>query len=215
MEWPVGHRERALGAPSLNYHRPGTAALALLVAWALMLYLVPLGVGLAVGAVPLRLISSGVLFDQIAVSLNGYRMIVWSPVVTGILLAILADLLTPNRFLTALGIAGATTAATMLLAGGVLGIGPGSLLLVGTDLRWIWKLCLAAGGLTVGLVGPMLLKAKAEDHSIDFPALRRGYLVGGLILGAVILLLGPGPILGKVMTGAGSWLGSLVWVAGL
>ena len=121
----------------------------------------------------------------------------------------------PTRFLTALGIAGATFAGTLLLAGGVLGIGPGSLLLVGTELKWVLKLSLAAGGLAVGLVGPMLLKAKAEDHSIDFPALRRDYLISAVLLGALILLLGPGPILGKVMTGAGSWLGSLFWVVGL
>ena len=189
--------------------------LALIVGWWFMLYLVPLGVGLAVGAVPLRLLSSGILFDQVAVSLNGYRAILWSPVLTGVLLAILAERFPPTRFLTALGLAGATLAATMLLAGGVLGIGSGSLLLVGTELQWVWKICLAAGGLTVGLVGPTLLKARAEDHSLDFPALRREYLISAMILGALILLLGPGPILGKVMTGAGSWLGSLVWVAGL
>jgi hypothetical protein len=180
-----------------------------------MLYLVPLGVGLAVGAVPLRLISSGILFDQVAVSLNGYRAIIWSPVVTGILLAIAASRLGPTPFRTSLGLAGATLAATLLLAGGVLGIGPGTLLLVGTDLRWIGKLCIAAGGLTVGLVGPMLLKADAEDHSLDFRAIRRHYLLTGIVLGAMILLLGPGPMLGKVMTGTGSWLGSLIWVLGL
>lgn len=190
-------------------------AVAILVGWSLMLYLVPLGVGLAVGAVPLRLVSSGILFDQVAVSLNGYRAIIWSPVLTGILLTVLADMRPPTRFLTALGIAGATFAGTLLLAGGVLGIGPGSLLLVGTELKWVLKLSLAAGGLAVGLVGPMLLKAKAEDHSIDFPALRRDYLISAVLLGALILLLGPGPILGKVMTGAGSWLGSLFWVVGL
>ncbi|MBW8772479.1 MAG: hypothetical protein JF590_04195, partial [Gemmatimonadetes bacterium] len=148
----------------------------------MMLYLVPLGVGLAVGAVPLRLISSGILFDQVAVSLNGYRAILWSPVVTGVLLALVADRLQPSRFVIALGLSGATLAATLLLAGGVLGIGPGSLLLVGTDLRWILKLCVGAGGLTVGLVGPMLLKARAEDSSIDFRALRRDFLLGGLLL---------------------------------
>ena len=86
---------------------------------------------------------------------------------------------------------------------------------MGTELKWVLKLSLAAGGLAVGLVGPMLLKAKAEDHSIDFPALRRDYLISAVLLGALILLLGPGPILGKVMTGAGSWLGSLFWVVGL
>ncbi len=189
--------------------------LAVALGWAFMLYLVPLGVGLAVGAVPLRLLSSGILFDQVAVTLNGYRAILWSPVVAGILLAILPDRFPPTRFLTALGIAGTTLAGTMLLAGGVLGIGPGSLLLVGTELQWVWKICLAAGGLTVGLVGPMLLKARAEDHSLDFPALRREYLISAVILGALILLLGPGPILGKITTGAGSWLGSLFWVVGL
>jgi hypothetical protein len=192
-----------------------TAGLALLLGWSLMLYVVPLGVGLAVGAVPLRLVSSGILFDQVAVSLNGYRAILWSPVVTGILLAITASRLGPSPFRTSLGLAGATVAATLLLAGGVLGIGPGSLLLVGTDLRWIGKLCVAAGGLTVGLVGPMLLKADAEDHSLDLRAIRRDYLLTGVLLGALILLLGPGAILGKVMTGAGSWLGSLFWVVGL
>jgi len=194
---------------------PLATSLALIVGWSLMLYVVPLGVGLAVGAVPLRLLSSGILFDQVAVSLNGYRAIIWSPVLTGILLTVLADMRPPTRFLTALGIAGATFAGTLLLAGGVLGIGPGSLLLVGTELKWVLKLSLAAGGLAVGLVGPMLLKAKAEDHSIDFPALRRDYLISAVLLGALILLLGPGPILGKVMTGAGSWLGSLFWVVGL
>ncbi len=194
---------------------PLATSLALIVGWSLMLYVVPLGVGLAVGAVPLRLLSTGILFDQVAVSLNGYRAIIWSPVLTGILLTVLADMRPPTRFLTALGIAGATFAGTLLLAGGVLGIGPGSLLLVGTELKWVLKLSLAAGGLAVGLVGPMLLKAKAEDHSIDFPALRRDYLISAVLLGALILLLGPGPILGKVMTGAGSWLGSLFWVVGL
>ena len=61
----------------------------------------------------------------------------------------------------------------------------------------------------------MLLKAGAEDHSLDFRAIRRDYLLSALVLGALILLLGPGPMLGKAMTGAGSWLGSLFWVVGL
>lgn len=196
--------------------RPSIAtSAAMLVGWALMLYLVPLGVGTAVGATPLRLISSGILFDQIAVSLNGYRLLMWSPVLTGIVFALLALKLPASRFVSALGVVGATFAATLLVAGASLGIGPGSTLLVGTELRWVWKLCTAAGGLLIGLVGPMLIKARVEDHDLDFPGLRRDILVIGAVLGAGILVAGPGPFLGKLMTGTGSWLGSLVWVLGL
>lgn len=183
--------------------------------WSLLLYIIPLGVGLGVGAVPLRLVSSGVLFDQMSVSLAGYRFLVWSPVIAGTIFSILALNLPPTRFNLALGIAGATIAATLLLIGGVVGIGPGSTLLVATELRWVWKICAGAAGLAIGLVGPQLIKARAEDHALDFPAIRRDMLLTGVVLGGVILLVAPGPLLGKAMTGAGSWFGSLVWVLGL
>jgi hypothetical protein len=189
--------------------------IAVLVGWTLMLYLMPLGVGYTVGAFPLRLLSSGILWDQVAVSMTGFQLLTWSPVVTGTLLAALGLARGQRRFFVALGIVGATFAATELLLGGALGIGPGSALLIGVELKWVWKICLVAGGLAVGLVGTQLLKAQADDHSLDFMAIRRDLLLSGALLGALILLLAPGPLLGKVMTGAGSWLGSLVWVVGL
>lgn len=210
---PSGSTSGASG--SLRVRSITGPALAVLASWALMLYLAPLAVGLAVGAIPLRLTSSGILFDQVAVTLNGYRLIVWSPVLTGLLLTALALKLPPSRVSTTLGIAGAALAGTMLVAGGLLGIGPGSTLLVGTELRWVWKLCAGAGGLAVGLVGTFLIRARAEDHALDFPALKRDILISGVVLGVVILLAAPGPLLGKTMTGVGSWLGSLVWVLGL
>ena len=183
--------------------------------WSALLYLIPLGVGLAVGAVPLRLISSGIFFDQSATSMAGYRAILWGPIVAGILLGIPAVLARPSRWGIALGIVGTTFAGTLLVVGGGLGIGPAGTLLIGTDLRWIWRFCVVMGGLTTGLVGPLLLRTTAEDHHLDFRAIRRDMLVTGALLGALILLLAPGPFLGKLMAGVGSWLGSMVWIVGL
>ena len=190
-------------------------ALALPVVWATALYVVPFAVGSAVGAVPLRLVSSGILFDQTAVSFAGYMTIVWSPVVVGLLFALVGGKFTAWPFLISAGILGSTLAGTLMLAGGALGIGPGSTLLLGTELRWVWKLTIGLVGLAVGLVGPLLLKAHAEDHSLDFAAIRKGIVVAGLGIGALILLFGPGPILGRAITGGGSWLGSLIWILAL
>jgi hypothetical protein len=204
---------KASGVPGLPRYRAAAApALAVLVGWALMLYLAPYLVGVAVGAVPVRIISSGILFDQTAVSLNGYRLIIWSPLLTGLLLVLLALKRRPTSFLVALGLVGATVAGTLLVAGAGLGIGPGATLLVGTELRWVWKLCAVAGGIAVGLVGSFLIRARAEDQELDFAAIKRDLLLAGGLLGMILLLAAPGPLLGKAMTGAGSWLGSLVWV---
>lgn len=199
----------------LTPHRFLGPALAVPVVWVTALYFVPLAVGEAVGAVPLRLVSSGILFDQTAVSFPGFLAIVWSPVLAGLLFALLGGKLTARPFLIAAGILGATLAATLMVAGGALGVGPGSTLLLGTELRWVWKLTLGLVGLAVGLAGPMLLKAQAEDHSLDFAAIRKGILFGGLVVAALVIAFGPGPILGRAMTGGGSWLGSLVWVLAL
>lgn len=189
--------------------------LALVLAWALLIYLVPLGVGLAVGAVPLRLVSSGIFFDQTQTSLLGYRLILWGPVIAGTLCALVGLLLSPSRFVLSLGIVGATFAATLLVVGGGLGIGPAGTLLIGTDLRWIWRTCVVAAGLVLGLAGAVLLRTRAEDHAVEFPKLRRELLLAGAGTGVLILLLSPGPFLGKLMAGFGSWLGSLVWMVGL
>lgn len=183
--------------------------------WALLLYIAPLAAGYVVGAKPLRVISTGIMFDQAEVSLNGYRLIVWSPVVVGVILGALALLRRPTRFGLALGLVGTTIAASLLVLGGGLGIGPGSTLLVGTELRWVWKLCIIAAGLLVGLAGPLLLKTLGEDHQIAIPPLKRDIFLTSALLGLLILFFAPGPLLGKAMAGMGSWLGSLVWLAAL
>ena len=200
---------------SSRFRTVGAPFLGVLLGWALLLYLAPLAAGYAVGAKPLRLISSGIMFDQAEISLNGYRLIVWSPVVVGILLGALALLRRPTRFGLTLGLVGTTIAATLLVLGGGIGIGPGATLLVGTELRWVWKLCIIAGGLAVGLVGPLLIKTLAEDHEIPVPPLKRSILLASAALGALILLAAPGPLVGKAMSGMGSWLGSVVWLAAL
>ena len=186
-----------------------------LLGWMLLLYLAPLAAGYAVGARPLRLISSGIMFDQSDVTLNGYRLIVWSPVVLGVVLGALALLRRPSRLTLTFGFVGTTIAATLLVLGGGLGVGPGATLLVGTELQWVWKLCLIAAGLLVGLAGPLLIKTLGEDHQIAIPPLKRALFLTSALLGALILLFAPGPLLGKVMSGMGSWLGSLVWLAAL
>jgi hypothetical protein len=211
VEWPLGDRERALGDPPLNKG----PVLAVLVVWSTALYLVPLAVGVGVGAVPLRLISSGIMFDQTAVSFAGFMCIAWSPVAAGLGFAALGGKLAPTPFAIAAGILGATLAATLLLAGGVLGVGPGSTLLLGTEMRWLWKLSVGIVGLAVGLTAPMLLRARAEDHQLDFAAIKKGILLTGLLVAALLLAFGPGPLLGRGITGGGSWLGSLVWVLAL
>ncbi|HWA41213.1 MAG TPA: hypothetical protein VG712_06340 [Gemmatimonadales bacterium] len=187
----------------------------MLIGWTLLLYIAPLAAGYAVGARPLRLISSGIMFDQAEISLNGYRLIIWSPVVIGILFGALALLRRPSRLGLTLGLVGTAIAATLLALGGGLGVGPGATLLVGTELRWVWKICIIAGGLAIGLVGPLLIKTLAEDHEIPVAPLKRGILSASAVLGALILLLAPGALLGKVMAGMGSWLGSLVWLVAL
>lgn len=186
-----------------------------LLGWMLLLYLAPLAAGYAVGAKPLRLISSGIMFDQAQVSLNGYRLIIWSPVAVGVILGAVALLRRPSPLGLTFGFVGTTVAATLLVLGGGLGVGPGSTLLVGTELQWVWKLCLIAAGLLVGLAGPLLIKTLGEDHQVAIPPLKRDIFMASALLGALILFLAPGPLLGKVMTGMGSWLGSLVWLAAL
>ena len=190
-------------------------ALGVLGAWALLLYLAPLAAGFAVGARPLRLISSGIMFDQADTTLNRYRLIVWSPVIAGLVLGALALLRRPTRFGLTLGLVGTAIAATLLVLGGGLGIGPGATLLVGTELRWVWKICIIAGGLAIGLVGPLLIKTLTEDHEIAIPPLKGSILLASGVLGALISLAAPGPLVGKVMSGIGSWLGSVVWLAAL
>ena len=196
--------------------RPWLApVLALMLAWALLIYLVPLTVGLLVGAVPVRVISTGIFFDQTRTTLLGYRLILWGPVVVGALCAVAGLVMAPSRFVLTLGLVGTTFAATLLVVGGGLGIGPAGTLLIGTDLRWIWRTCVVAAGLVLGLAGAVLLRTRAEDHAVDFPRLRREILLAGAGTGALILLLAPGPFLGKVIAGFGSWLGGLVWIVGL
>src|SRR5689334_17721413 len=167
------------------------AALTVAVLWGALLYLVPIAVGYAVGATPLRLMSSGILFEQSEVSLAGYRLILWSPVVVGAALMVFALRRAPAVVPVTAGIVGTTFAATLLTLGGVLGIGMGGLLLVGTDIRWIWKLCLGFGGVALGLAGTQLIKARAEDHDLPWTQLKRGILLGGALVGVGILLLAP------------------------
>lgn len=214
MERPLGDRERALGTSALAGHRLGTAAV-VGAGWALLLYLLPLGVGLAVGAVPLHLVSSGIFFDQSATSMAGYRAILWAPIIAGVGLGLLGMLLRPTRLLLATGLVGCTVAATFLVVGGGLGIGPAGTILLGTDLRWIWRLCLVAAGLVSGLLIPVLLRTRAEEHAIDFRALRTELLLSGVLFGALLVAFGPGPLLGKILAAIGSWLGSLVWIVGV
>lgn len=194
--------------------RPDVAAV-VLIGWALLLYLLPLGVGLAVGAVPLHLISTGIFFDQSATSMAGYRAILWAPIVVGATVGILGVTLRPTRLILSAGLVGSTLAATFLVVGGGLGIGPAGTILLGTDLRWIWRLCLVGAGLVAGFLVPVLLRTRAEDHQVDFASIRRELLMSGAIFGAIILAFAPGPLLGKVLSAIGSWLGSLVWIVGL
>ena len=198
-------RVRAAAAPCFG----------VLVGWSLLLYLAPLAAGYTVGAKPLRLISTGIMFDQSEVTLNGYRLIIWSPVVVGVILGALALIRRPSRLGLTLGFVGTSIAATLLALGGGLGVGPGATLLVGTELQWVWKLCIIAAGLLVGLAGPLLIKTLGEDHQIAIPPLKRDIFLTSALLGLLILLFAPGPLLGKVMAGMGSWLGSLVWLAAL
>ena len=190
-------------------------ALALVAGWALLLYLVPLGVGIAAEAVPIRLVSSGIFFDLSATSIAGYRAILWGPIVAGLLMWGAGMVLRPSRGAIALGVVGSTYAATLLVAGGGLGIGPGGMLLTGTDIRWVWRICVITGGLAIGLAGPLILGTRADDLPGGQASVRRVLLLSGAALGAMLLLFGPGPILGKVMAGIGSWLGSLLWMSGL
>jgi len=190
-------------------------AAAVPLAWGLSLYVAPLLVGWAVGAVPVRLISSGIMFDQTMVSLAGFRAITWSPVVVGVLLSLVGHRAKSSPFLIAFSIIAATLAATLLVAGGALGVGPGSLLLVGTELKWIWRIVLLFSGLVMGLVAPQLLKAHAEDHAFDFRMIKKGMLLGGIAAGGLMLAFGPGPVLGRAITGGAGWFGSLIWVVAL
>ena len=217
MEDPhSGSAEKDSGVPGFpRFGALPAVPRAVVLGWMLLLYLVPLGVGLAVGGRPLRLISSGILWDQTEVSLNGFRAILWSPVLCGVLFFLTAARRRTHPFLLALGLVGVTYAATLLTVGGVLGIGPGGMLLVGTELKWVWKTTLAAAGLALGTMGPLWLKTAAEDHEVPVAPIKRQLLVTAALTGALILLLAPGPVLGKVMTGAGSWLGSLVWLVAL
>jgi hypothetical protein len=190
-------------------------ALAVALVWVTALYLVPLAVGIGVGAIPVRLVSSGILFDHTAVSFAGFMGIVWGPVIAGLLFAALAMRLAATPFRTSLGIIGATLAATLMVAGGALGVGPGSTLLLGTELRWVWRLSIGLAGMAVGLAVPMLLKAHAEGHSLDLATIKKGMVLGGLVVAVLMFAFGPGPILGRAITAGGSWLGSLAWILAL
>lgn len=171
--------------------------------------------GRIAGATPLRVSSGGILFDLAPVTLGGYRTLILAPIVAALGTGVLALFLRPSRVAIALGILGFTFAGTELVIGGGLGIGPAGQVLIGTEWRWIWRICVVAVGLLLALVGAIFVRTHGEDHQVPFPPIRRDLLLSGLVIGALILLLSPGPMLGKVMTGFGSWLGSLVWVAGL
>jgi hypothetical protein len=192
---------------------PGVAAVG--VAWGLLLLVVPWSVGSLIGAEPIRLHSAGILFDYTGVSLTGFRMLAWAPIVVGVSLSLLALRATPRPFEYALGVIGATYAASILLFGVLVGIGPGNAILVGAEIKWVWRLVATALGLVAGLAIPQLIKARAEDMQVDFNGMKRGLLVGGLLFGIVLSLLLPGGWLGKTTAGFGSWGGSLLWILAL
>jgi hypothetical protein len=184
-------------------------------AWGLLLLIVPWSVGTLVGAEAIRLHSAGILFDYTGVSLAGYRTLAWAPIVVGLSFSLLALRAAPRPFEYALGVIGATYAASFLLFGALLGIGPGNAILVGAEIKWVWRIVATALGLAAGLAVPQLIKARAEDMQVDFRGVKRGVLVGGLLFGIVLALLLPGGWLGKTTAGFGSWGGSLVWVLAL
>lgn len=184
-------------------------------AWATLLLVVPWCVGTLIGAEPLRLHSAGILFDFTGVSLGGFRTLAWAPVVVGLSFSLLSLRATPRPFEYALGVIGATYAASILLFGVLLGIGPGNAILVGAEIKWVWRLVATGLGLVAGLAVPQLVKARAEDMQVDFRVVKRGVLVGGLLFGVVLALLLPGGWLGKTTAGFGSWWGSLLWVLAL
>lgn len=184
-------------------------------AWAVCLVLAPLLVAWFAGAVPLRFTTGGILFDLSAVGLGGYRALLLAPILSAIACGVAGLLLRPTRASIALGMIGFAFAGTELVLGGGLGIGPGGQILIGTDLRWVWRICAVAVGLVIALTGAVFVRTNGEDHEVPFAPIRRDLLLTGMIAGALILFLSPGPMLGKVMSGLGSWLGSLVWVMAL
>jgi hypothetical protein len=192
---------------------PGAAAVG--VAWGILLLVVPWTVGTLVGAEAIRLHSAGILFDYTGVSLAGFRTLAWAPIVAGLSFSLLALRTTPRPFEYALGVIGATYAASILLFGVLLGIGPGNAILVGAEIKWVWKIVATAVGLAAGLALPQMIKARAEDMNIDFGGVKRGLLVGGLLFGIALALLLPGGWLGKTTAGFGSWGGSLLWILAL
>ena len=80
------------------------------------------------------------------------------------------------------------------------------------EIKWVWKIVATGLGLVAGLAIPQLIKARAEDMQVDFRAVKRGLLVGGLLFGIALALVLPGGWLGKTTAGFGSWGGSLLWV---
>jgi hypothetical protein len=189
---------------------PGIAAVG--AAWGLLLLIVPWSVGTFVGAEPLRLHAAGILFDYTGVSLAGFRTLAWAPIVVGVSFSLLTLRATPRPFEYALGLIGATYAASHLVFGALLGIGPGSAILIGAEIKWVWKIVATGLGLVAGLAIPQLIKARAEDMQVDCSGVKRGLLVGGLLFGIVLALVLPGGWLGKTTAGFGSWGGSLLWV---
>ena len=184
-------------------------------AWTVFLVLAPLLVARFAGAVPLRFTTGGILFDLSAVGLGGYRALLLAPIIAALTCGVAGLLLRPTRASVALGMIGFTFAGTELVLGGGLGVGPAGQILIGTDLRWVWRICAVAIGLVIALTGAVFVRTHGEDHEVQFAPIRRDLLLTGVIVGALILCLSPGPMLGKVMSGVGSWLGSLVWVVGL
>lgn len=206
----MGDRERAVGdAP-----RPLILAGVVLGLWALALVGVPLAVGLLVHAEPLRLVASGIQWDYGAVTLAGYRAIAWSSIIVAALGYWLGARRPVSALRVVLALHGAALAATLLLMGGGFNIGPGAGVLVGTELRWVWRFVLGVVGVMVGLVGPAFLLAEAGDLDQDHGAAIRRSLQAGALLAAALILLLPGSLTGKLLTAAASYGGSLVWLVG-
>src|SRR5690242_19244373 len=128
--------------------RPALGVVAtLVVAWGSFLALAPLVAARISGAIPLRISSGGILFDLSPVTLAGYRTLILAPIVAALTAGVVALLIRPTPSTIALGILGFLFAGTELVIGGGLGIGPASKLLIGTEWRWVWRICAVALGL--------------------------------------------------------------------